>query len=217
MPEYKNPLLAQVKEKQIFRTLEWQEFTYVIKDLQDENFKALLVFAYLTGARPAEIVRMTKERFEIVGKQLRVRIPTVKGGYERLIIIPICNPETMLLKQVIQKTVFPKEYVFELAKYKNPREIFIRRCNYYRLGLRDENGEFHPFTLYYFRHNIQTLLAMHGADFMLINYYVGKKLISLPKIYGTLPHYIHASLDLAKKAAKYLRKIMKGGEDEAPN
>jgi hypothetical protein len=211
-PEYKNPDLAQIQSRNIFNTLSWAEFLPLTARAANEEHKALLIFQFLVGSRPIEISNMNKERTDVYSKnsQIILRIQTAKGGFERLIVLPVCNDETDFLQAYIRKK-YPKEYLFpDLARFKNPRDRFLflnTQCKIGREYLVDGLQTFFPFPFYFFRHNMISLMYQKGLEEKLINYYFGKPLVY--DIWGSQRSYAHANLDWAITISKFLRKLLK--------
>lgn len=207
MPPYKNPQLRQVVEGDIMEVIGWSDFTsaYLPKAV-DREHRALLIFQFLVGGRPAEVQRISRDRVTVERNRIYVRVPKVKGGRERLIAIPIMNDETQELKQWILNKL-PKQYLFpSLAIKKNPRDYFITLNKNAGIGYIADNGEFYPASFYVFRHNIETLLSLHGAGFVDIVLYQGKK---LERMVGSAGTYVHTNQQWADKMAKILRAIMR--------
>jgi len=207
MPKYKNPFLLELKARSILETLSWQDFLKKIENVTDDSHKALLITQYLVGARPAEICYIVRERVEIEKHHIKMKIRTIKGGFERLVMFPICNEQTEFLADFFKKKIFPKEYLFtHIAKYRNPRDKFLRLNTEYSVG-EVVKGKFYPYTFYFFRHNIASILFDLGLGEKYINFYFGKPL--LPKtIAGSSTFYVHGSRRYALEVAKYLKKVM---------
>lgn len=198
MPIYKSKLL----DKENFKVLKFSEFLRIIQNEYEERYN-LLVFLYLTGIRPSE-VGLIRENFKIDRKEIEVVIPTRKSGLKRLILIPICNYATEKLAKYIEKK-FPKEYIFpRYATKKNVRQVFIYENIKNRCGLTID-GKFYPFSFYYFRHNLSTLIRMHGAEPFDIPTFFGKNLSFL---FGSQAEYFHMNRFVAEKMKKILKKIM---------
>ena len=207
MPVYKNPRLKQVVEGNIFEVIGWSDFTSeMLPRAVDREHRALLTLQFLLGARPAEIYRLTRDRVNIERNKLYIRVPKVKGGRERLIAVPVANSETKELKDWVLNKL-PKQYLFPtIAMKKNPRDYFIRINRNAGIGQYGDDGEFYPASFYVFRHNMETLLSMHGASFIDIVLYQGKK---LERMLGSAGTYIHTNKQWADKMAGVLRAIMR--------
>ncbi len=211
MPVYKHPRLKD------FKPIYWKEFVSdILPKALDKHHKALLIFAYLTGARPQEIFLFVRQDAEITQSYIKLKIITLKrkDKQKRLILIPLANSETRFLANYIKEKKFPKEYIFTAIHRKrtsrggidviNPRDMFIRLNAVAGIGDYYE-GNFYPHNFYIFRHNILTLLAEHGADWLDIAYYKGQ---SLKFIFKSMAVYLHFSMNRAKKLARILRKVM---------
>jgi len=205
MPTYKNPELLAIKEGR-FEPIRWDEFRYFYKKAWDEEHANLLVFAYLTGIRPIEINFLKREDFDKRGSYLQVRIATAKRGMARTLFLPICNEETEKLKEWVFSKVFPKEYIFPSFVKVKARDRFLHLNRKCEIG-RWVEGKFYPFSFYVFRHNILTLLAENGADFLELQMFKGARVDR--RLFGSVAYYIHFSEKMALKIGKILRKIMK--------
>lgn len=203
MPRYKNPAL----NLSVFEPLEYAEFVELYYDkVADIEFKNLLLFTFLIGPRPQEAYILKKEDIEYKRNYLIFRLKTLKGGIKRTIYIPIVNSETENLAKFVLEKKFPKEPIFHtMYMYKNPRDYFIKRCYENKVG-RVYDGVFYPFSFYFFRHNILTLLSQNGADMFDLLIYKGA---SLRFLFKSLGHYLHFSQQRAIKIANILKKIMK--------
>ncbi|MEM4757778.1 MAG: hypothetical protein QW184_01330 [Nanopusillaceae archaeon] len=204
MPKYKNPALSNLA---IFEPLEYNDFITLYYDkVNDNEFKNLLLFCYLLGPRPIEAYFLKKEDVEYKRNYLIFNLKTAKGGVKRMIYIPIVNNETETLAKFVLEKKFPKEPIFrEMYMYKNPRDYFIKKNSEYKIG-RVYDGIFYPFSFYFFRHNILTLLSQNGADMFDLLIYKGA---SLRFLFKSLGHYLHFSQERAIKIANILKKIMK--------
>lgn len=211
MPLYKDPDMIAIQEHNLMDNVMWSEMRKHIRKAFDDEHKALLIFQYISGCRPVELSNLTRDRFDLteVYDGISVRIPKSKKGYERMIVIPVCNEETEWLRNVYLKDMFPKEYVFpELTKRKNPRDFFQylnRRTGVGRFH--DDNGvdRLYPFHAYFFRHNIASLLYQNGASDMLVKFYQGKK---LGDYRSSTTSYIHGSLQIANEVKLVLKRIL---------
>ncbi|MEM5872997.1 MAG: hypothetical protein QXV63_02100 [Candidatus Aenigmatarchaeota archaeon] len=204
MPRYKNPALSNLA---VFEPLEYAEFVKLYYDkVADNEFRNLLLFTFLIGPRPHEAYVIKRENVEYERNYLIFKLMTLKGGIKRIIYIPIINNETEALAKFVLEKKFPKEPVFkEMYMYKNPRDYFIKRCYENKVG-RVYDGVFYPFSFYFFRHNILTLLSQNGADMFDLLIYKGA---SLRFLFKSLGHYLHFSQQRAIKIANILKKIMK--------
>lgn len=205
MPKYKNPQIKEIFEG---TPMPWIKFKEHYNKVYDKEHKNMLLFAFLTGARPIEFTRLQRQDFELKGKNIVVKIRTAKGGTTRKIYLPVCNPETQDLKEyVIYSKVFPGEYIFpSLARVKNPRCVFMRKNKEAGIGI-IKDDVFYPHSFYIFRHNIATLLAEEGVDFLNIRLFRGERLN--PRMYGSLGHYLHFSEKMSLEVTAALRKILK--------
>jgi len=62
--------------------------------------KAILVFFYIYGLRPAELIELKKSNFSIKGSDLWVWLPTKKHGRERIIVLSL--KDTPFLDIIVQ-------------------------------------------------------------------------------------------------------------------
>jgi len=204
MPEYKAPFL---KEK--FQILNFSDFilNYYTKAKNQEHANLLLLL-YLTGARPSEITLLKRENITIEKKYIRIIFQTKKrrGYAERLILIPLASEQIKALADYLTSKVFPKEYIFpSFARLRNPRKFLIKLNEECGIGYTID-GMFYPFSFYFFRKNILTLLAMNGADVIELLFFKGA---SLEFIFKSAGYYIQYSREIAEKIAKILEKIIK--------
>ena len=205
MPEYKNPELRNIREG-VFEPISWGEFQKFLEVAYDREHKALLVFAYVTGIRPSEL-GIVKEEIYKEGVWLKTAIRTTKRGVRRILYLPLCNKEMEELWLWIKEKTFPKEYIFpSFVRVRNPREKFMHLNEKCGIG-RWVEGKFYPLSFYLLRHNILTLLAQNGANFLELQMFKGAKLDE--RIWGTVAPYVHVSQDLGKRIGRILKKILK--------
>lgn len=181
----------------------------ISKALNDEH-KFLLLLSYITGARPSELYTLKKEDFNFMNKgYMIVNLKTTKRGVNRKLWIPISDVLfSDFKKYVVNKLVFPRESVFpSYFKAKNFRGKFFHDNRRAGIGVYNDDGVFIPLSFYIFRHNILSLLAEAGADYVDLQIFKGAKLSK--QLYGSSVYYIHRSAKSYKKLASLLRKIIK--------
>lgn len=207
MPKYKTKYLKGLMAGD-FEPIYFSEFKDFYNKAKFIEHKHLLFISYITGLRPIEVKSIVKESIGFVGKYITLRIKTAKKGVSRLIYIPLSSDPARSFKSWIKNITFPKEYVFPtFVKVRNIRDKFIYLNNKYGIGRYNDKGELEAFSFYTFRHNILTLLAENGADFLDLQIFKGAKLNK--SLYGSATYYIHRSQEKIKKIAKILSKIMK--------
>lgn len=202
MPRYINPSL-NLKE---FKEMGFRQFISdcYSKALLTEH-RNMLLFCYLTGIRPIELQNLKREDIRITKNTIDVVIKTAKGGNRRLIVIPIVNQQIKDLAYFISTKNLPKEYIFpSFSLRKNSRDYFLRMNKKYGIGV-VVDGVFYPYSIYFFRHNILTLLAKYGADLIQLLFFKGA---SLKFIFKSAGFYIHMSKSISLQIAKILKKIL---------
>ncbi len=207
MPTYKNENLKGLKSG-AFEPIYFDEFRKYYARGYDEEHKNLLLMSYLTGLRPVEVKYLVKENFEFEKSYIIITIHTAKKGVKRKIFIPRLNQfHIKQFENYIKNIIFPKEYVFpSFVKARNIRSKFQYLNEKQQIGRFNSDGEFEPFSFYIFRHNILTLLAEYGADFIDLQIFKGAQLSK--SLFGSASFYIHRSRERLVKIAKILRKIL---------
>lgn len=202
MPRYISPSL----DLKNFRELGFRQF---IEDCYsksfDEEHRNLLIFLFLTGIRPIEL-HIKREDIRITKNAIEVIVKTAKGGNKRLIILPIVNAYLRDLAIYIAKKNMPKEYIFPTFCFrKNCRDYFLRVNKKFGIGVYGLDGTLYPYSFYFFRHNILTLLARYGADLIQLLFFKGA---SLKYIFRSAGFYIHMSRSISKQISKILKDII---------
>lgn len=107
--------------------------------------RTALALSYIYGARPNELIMLTKENFTIVGDELRLELPTMKGGNKRIIDLEI--EATPFLKDVIVPYVSSIQSGPIFPRWHNPTNI-----NYvFSQSFKKTGHELNPNTLRHFR------------------------------------------------------------------
>jgi len=208
MPKYTNEDLKGLKSG-AFEPIYFNEFQEYYKKAYDDEHANLLFVCYISGLRPIEVKRLIKENFIFETNYIIIDIYTAKKGVKRRIYIPrIKNIIINKFIDYVRNLTYPKQYVFgSFVRAKNIRSKFMYLNFKTQIGRVNINGIFQPFSFYVFRHNIMTLLAENGADFIDLQIFKGAQLNK--NLFGSASFYIHRSRERMIKISKILRKILK--------
>jgi integrase len=180
MPKYTKPWWDLVKNG-IGQFITVSELDQLLKRCELKIEKVLLILLYYTGARPSELLELTKENFRITEKTLFVSIPTKKHGETRTIPLPLRNPRIRLVANYI--TTIPSGVKFLKTRFNSDHSI---RNFVYKIS---DN----KYTTYFFRHNLLSILANYGATVYELKTWKGAKSIKSVEPYIRL-----AGTDLKK-------------------
>lgn len=178
-----------------------KEVIGTIKNKHIDEARSLIILAYYSGARPEEYLSLRPTDFELKNKWLFVKIPTLKGGISRIILLDTKKELVKILLAYI-KTVFPSNYLFlhfrgsYTYKYSSPKgKIKEYICHSYKLRYFFEKwfGDINP---YYLRHNRMSKLSAAGATMQELQQFKGSKTLD------SIMPYIHISTENAKRIAK---------------
>lgn len=190
MPKYKHPRMTEWKEKGYMQFMNKAEFAQHYETVKTLRDKALLTILYFTGARPKEILQLTRADITWISTSaVQVKLLTAKrkDKHIRIIDLPYKDKHVKALWEFC-KDMPDAFYVFGwLRANKDPRG-YIKS----HLG----------FPAYFFRHNILSLLAAKGASRELIKAFKGAKDMR------SVEPYIHlSSKERAQMTALVLRAI----------
>jgi integrase len=175
-----------------------------------EETRALLIFLYVTGARPIEATLMKQEYFQKNKDYVTIYIPTKKKGRARQIVMPSNNHLIGELFKYASSFPLPEMFIFY-----NYREPYIQNLQevttkgvapIYRHDIRINRmftkisaciveGGLPP---YYLRHNRFTAMAMNGASSETIMYAKGSR-----RLDSVFP-YLH----MQRKRAEEIGELM---------
>jgi integrase len=180
MPKYKK-LWWNLVQQGIGRFIEIEELDLMLKRCERTIEKVLLILLYYTGARPSELLELTKENFRITEKTLFVSIPTKKRGETRTIPLPLKNPRIRLVAEFV--SAISPGIKFLRSRFKN-----IDSVKFFVYKVSDNK-----YTPYFFRHNLLSILANSGASVYELKTWKGAKSIKSVEPYIRL-----AGTDLKK-------------------
>jgi integrase len=180
MPKY-TKLWWELVKQGIGKPITVSELDKMLERCELKVEKVMLILLYYTGARPSELLELTKENFRIIEKTLFVSIPTKKHGETRTIPLPLKNPRISFVADYIN-TISSEVKIFK-PRFKNSRDI---RKFVYKVS---DN----KYTAYFFRHNLLSILANSGASVYELKTWKGAKTIKSVEPYIRL-----AGTDLKK-------------------
>jgi integrase len=180
MPKYKK-LWWDLVQQGMGRFIKIEELDLMLKRCERSIEKVMLILLYYTGARPSELLELTKENFRTTEKTLFISIPTKKRGETRTIPLPLKNPRISFVANYID--AIPSGIKFLKSRFKNIQSIkkFVYKVS--------DN----KYTAYFFRHNLLSILANSGATVYELKTWKGAKSIKSVEPYIRL-----AGTDLKK-------------------
>jgi len=205
MPLINNPKYRNFLEGKFIEFIDEAKIKEVIISISgrhSEEAKALIILAYYSGARPEEYLSLKPTDFEIKNKWLYVKIPTLKGGVSRIVLLDTKKQLISILYSYI-KTIFPTNYLFThfrghyVYKYTNPSgKIKEYVCHSYKLRYffnKWFSGDINP---YYLRHNRMSKLSAAGVPMQDLQQFKGSKTLA------SVSTYLHINTDNAKRIGK---------------
>ena len=138
----------------------------------------LIVLALCTGARWAELNRLTWREVDLKASKPVIRLEKTKNGERRA--IPVTGPAVELLKRRKASHTIHSPYVFPTTDGKAPMEL--RKA--WERTLKKSGVE--NFTFHDLRHTAASNLAMNGATLLEIAQVLGHKTLSMVKRYSHL-------------------------------
>ncbi|MEM7820443.1 MAG: site-specific integrase [Candidatus Aenigmatarchaeota archaeon] len=140
MPLYKKDPKLDISQKDVEQMLEM---------VHSKEHRIAIILLYLTGARPSEILSLTKQDFIILENELKIKIKTLKRGLDRTLIFDrLSTPFATELIAYVNNLARDKLFSFS-------SDARLRQIVYKASGNR--------FTPYTFRHNRHYKLAELGA------------------------------------------------------
>ncbi len=177
-----------------------------------EETRALLIFLFITGARPVEATLMKQEYFRKDKDTITIYIPTMKKGRARQLIFPANNHFIGELYRYAIGFPLPEMFVFfnyRTRYLQNPREVETKgETPIYRHDIRINRmfirissclveGGLPP---YYMRHNRFSVMVMNGANAESIMFAKGSR--RLDSVYP----YMHLSKNKAQEIGDSMLK-----------
>jgi integrase len=150
--------------KDVERIIEENEVREQIKRARKTEHKVLIAIEYLTGARPAEVVNLKKGNFTSVEGDLRLQLPTKKGGFPRL--LPWNIETTPFLKDI----VLP--FLDGLPDSTSRLFTFKTTTRVKQIIYETSQGRLTPYS---YRHSRLTKLGLAGATLYELMAYKGAK------------------------------------------
>jgi integrase len=158
------------------RSIEVDEVKKMIDKAWSDQHKVCVALLYLTGARPKEIIQLVRDDFIILENELRIKIKTLKGGFDRMLIFdrnttPFINDIIIPFIEGLKEN----KRIFDFGKGNNT--VRIRQIVY---KLSDN-----IVTPYMFRHNRLYKLAELGASPYELMEFKGSKTMDSVRPYVT--------------------------------
>lgn len=196
MPVYKDPSMVSWKEKGYMDFMLYPRFKELHQSLPQPGDRALLTFFYLTGARPAESLNILRQDVTKDGNIIRIKAKVLKRRGDELINLydlPTTIPEVQELWDFV-RPLPPDFYIFGWLKQHSNVRAYCK----WRFGK----------PVYFFRHNINSLMSLAGAsDKQLMVHKGGKSELSV------IP-YRHLSSKERSKIMDYMVKGINTEEDK---
>jgi len=196
MTPKKHFLVQEIKERRIIDTTEFEKL-YINAD---EVFKPFLLFAYLTGCRPKEIMSLEWENVDL--KNGYVLITKTKIKKERKVFL--ANRVIDTLKLLNDKSNLKQDYVF-LYNDKPFNNTTLRKCwgkTYNKSGIK-------KCVFYNLRHSFcSNLLVNEGVDVKTVASMSGHSVETLLKYYAKTND--NAKKEAMEKLDKYVNFLNNG-------
>lgn len=151
MPKYKKDVKMELTSEQMEKMLE---------NLNTENHRIALILLYLTGARPSEVLTITKKDFTITDQDIKVFIKTLKRGDDRTLIFD--RTSTPFADRLVAYLEGAEDKLFSFSSDARLRQIVYKASD----------NTVTPYTL---RHNRHGKLAKEGASIYELMYWKGSK------------------------------------------
>lgn len=205
MPKINNLKYRNFLDGKFIEFIDEPHIKEVINSISGKNAleaRSLIILAYYSGARPEEYLSLKPSDFEIKNKWLYVKIPTLKGGVSRIVLLDTKKELIASLCAYI-KTVFPTNYLFMHFRgnyvYRVTTSSGVVKeypCHSYKLRYFFEkwfSGDINP---YYLRHNRMSKLSAAGTSMQDLQQFKGAKTLA------SVAAYLHVNTDSAKRIAK---------------
>lgn len=114
MVKITNTQYREFLNKGIISTIEPEHLNTILTNLQSRHkteATALIITAYLTGARPNEILQLKSHHIQTKGQNISIQLTGSKGGLPRTLFIPKKNTYAKILLQYAQ-TLPPNIFLF---------------------------------------------------------------------------------------------------------
>lgn len=209
----KNALYKSFLKGEPFRTISSDDMVRVLNNVTGVNgryvreARAMLIYAYLTGARPAEFLSASANDFREDTHFIHITVKTVKRGISRVITLKKGNPMVRELWEFARRFP-PNVYVFYHFRGKAASREFKsktgRICTVKPLGDKIRYHFKNWFSVinpegippYYLRHNRFTKLSQAGISLQDIQQMKGSK-----NLESVMP-YVHQSTYISKRIAR---------------
>jgi site-specific recombinase XerD len=167
--------------------------------------RALIIYLYFTGARPAEAFKTICKDFTRIRSFVKVNVPAAKGGLPRTVFLKYTNPLVRELYKYAQSLFDDQRLFWKYANsYKRPytkkngEEIFYEQTSdklryYFKKWFDHIDGGISP---YFLRHNRMSKLSERGASLEDIRQFKGAR--SFESVYP----YLHMNTKTAKSLAR---------------
>src|SRR3990167_3469877 len=126
MSKFKDARYLGFKSVQGFEPIEQIEFQGMLSNIKHKYTPAarsLFILLYYTGARPAEIVSLTRQSFRKEKSNLWVTFPAVKHGNVGTLMLPLRNPHIKELANFVLAGWLPDYPLFSRFISNTKREI----------------------------------------------------------------------------------------------
>jgi integrase len=217
----KNKLYRQFLDGEIMKTIPKDEFIPILDKVKHPSLpdaRALLILLWSTGARPNEVLRLTRGDLEKKNNRLKVKMPGSKGGTARIIMLPIREPIINEVWKTYKNN--PNERVLFWRFRSNAKRNGTTRVNYVKdqFGVEHRHVKHYPKQYqklssnlyhfvkkwfgvppYYFRHNRLTIAAETETPEQL-------RQLKGSKTFESIIPYLHLSEKQARRISKVLVK-----------
>ena len=152
----------------------------ILECSNDNKEKFIFAACYIYGLRPAELIMLRRGWLSVKEDTLWIRIPTKKGGDERIIVLGLGVPFMDFITNYISNIDDPEALLFDFKHPSNFNHIINRMVKRYNLKF----GSSIKITPYVFRKfRLSWILSSGGSVTDVLAYKGGKSLKPLENSY----------------------------------
>lgn len=205
----KNAQYRKFLDEGMIETLSEEQIGTILSNIKDRAGRALVIFLYYTGARPAEALEVKAKDIKKERSLISIKVPAKKRGLPRTIYLQLKLP---LVQELFDFASSQMDEIYIFYKYKNKYiRSYINKKGEHKTREETTDKLRYWFNLwfaplfpdglppYFLRHNRFTKLAESGLDM-----YELKQLKGARDMDSIMP-YLHFSSHLSKKVSKKIR------------